>query len=115
MRSAWTIRFSDEFEAWFDKLETVAKNAGFRALALLGEEGPSLGRPQVDSIKGSRHPNMKELRAQAGGRAIRMFFAFDPNREAIMLVGGDKTGDKRFYSRMIALADDLYDRHLATL
>ena len=69
----------------------------------------------VDTPKGSRHKNMKELRTQSKGDPLRTFFAFDPNRSAILLIGGDKTGDKRFYDRMIPVADDLFDRRLAEL
>jgi hypothetical protein len=76
--------------------------------------GPRLGRPFVDSVKGSRHPNMKELRSVGGH--LRALFAFDPRRTAIVLVGGDKTGEwSRWYERNIARADRLYDRHLKTL
>ena len=79
----------------------------------LGElHGPQLGRPHVDTIKGSRHPNMKELRTQSGGKPLRTFFAFDPRRTAILLIGGDKTGDDRFYDRMLPIADNLYDEYL---
>jgi hypothetical protein len=78
---------------------------------VLEQLGPGLGRPHVDTIKGSRHDNMKELRTQAGGRPLRTFFAFDPRRTAILLIGGDKTGDRRFYDRMVPLADDLYDQY----
>ena len=71
------------------------------------------GRPHADTVYGSRHSNMKELRAQHAGRAYRMFFAFDPDRVAIMLLGGTKNDHGRWYQRMIATADDLYDAHLA--
>lgn len=74
-----------------------------------------LGRPYADTVKGSRHANMKELRTQSLGRPLRTFFAFDPRRAAILLIGGDKTGDKRFYDRMIPVADRLYDEHVARL
>lgn len=66
-------------------------------------------------INGSRHPNMKELRTQSAGKPIRSFFAFDPRRSAILLIGGDKTGDARFYDRMIRIADRLYDIYLSEL
>ena len=72
-------------------------------------------RPHADTVKGSRHANMKELRTQHAGRPLRTFFAFDPRRCAILLIGGDKSGDQRFYERMIPKADDLYDEHLAAL
>jgi hypothetical protein len=75
----------------------------------------SASRPHADHIKGSKHANMKELRTQTGGSPIRSFFAFDPRRSAILLIGGDKTGDSRFYDRMIPIADALYDTYLAEL
>jgi hypothetical protein len=71
--------------------------------------------PHADTVKGSRHAQMKELRTQCHGRPLRTFFAFDPRRAAILLLGGDKTGDTRFYERMIPLADRLYDEYLAEL
>ena len=82
---------------------------------LLRQLGPHLGRPHVDAIQGSRHSNMKELRTQHQGRPLRTLFAFDPRRCAILLVGGDKTGDDRFYDRMVPVADRLYDEHLLAL
>ena len=84
-------------------------------MKLLIERGPQLHRPHVDTLKAPRHSNMKELRIQSGGKPLRGFFAFDPQRSAILLIGGDKTGDKRFYNRMIPLADDLFDKHLEEL
>ncbi len=87
-----------------------------RAL-LLEREGPSLGRPHADTRVGSRHANMKELRCAAGGGVWRIAFAFDPSRQALLLVAGDKSGvsEKRFYRQLIARADDRFDRHLAKL
>jgi hypothetical protein len=84
-------------------------------IEVLEKMGPYLGRPFVDSIKGSRHSNMKELRTMHGRRHLRSFFAFDPRRTAILLLGGDKTGDKKFYDRMVPLADRLFDQYLAEL
>jgi hypothetical protein len=66
----------------------------------------------VDTVKGSEYPNMKELRTQSGGSPLRTFFVFDPRRSAILLIGGDKTGDKRFYERMVPIADKLYGTYL---
>ena len=84
-------------------------------MILLGRCGPTLQRPYVDSVKGSRAKNMKELRVQSQGRPIRAFFVFDEKREALMLCGGDKSRDpKRFYTRMISIADAELDRHLRT-
>ena len=79
--------------------------------------GPNLGRPTINTLKASRHANMKELRFAWSGEVWRVAFAFDPQRQAILLVGGDKGGadQRRFYKRLIAVADDRYDEHLATL
>ncbi len=79
---------------------------------MLELHGPQLGRPHVDTIKGSRHANMKELRTQSGGKPLRTLFAFDPRHAAILLIGGDKTGDDRFYDHMVPIADNLYDEYL---
>jgi len=78
-------------------------------MEVLKRIGPNLGRPYVDSVKGSRHENMKELRVKSKGRPFRIFFTFDPFRQAILLIGGNKTGVKRFYTRMIPIADTLYE------
>jgi hypothetical protein len=112
---AWQIEFTDEFGRWWDGLnedEQTSVAVGVEKLELLG---PSLGRPHVDTLYGSRHPNMKELRVQHRGEPYRVLFAFDPRRKGILLVGGNKGGDDRFYERMIPLADDLYDQHLEAL
>jgi len=81
----------------------------------LEEHGPALGRPHADTVRGSRFANMKELRTQVGGRPLRTFFVFDPRRTAILLIGGEKTGETRFYERMIAIADRLYATYLEEL
>jgi hypothetical protein len=93
-------------------LDDDAKEAIFKNLLILKNIGPSLGRPYVDSVKQSKHKNMKELRVQHKKRLFRIFFAFDPSRKAILLIGGDKRGDKRFYQRLIPIADKLYEKHL---
>lgn len=85
------------------------------SVELLIAKGPNLGRPHVDIVQGSKHANMKELRTQHKGRPIRTFFAFDPRRTAILLLGGDKSTDNRFYERMIPIADRLYDEYLQEL
>jgi hypothetical protein len=109
---AWEIRFTAEAEAWILGLDRKEWLAMYGAIDLLEQHGPSLGRPAVDSVKGSRHSNMKELRAFGGH--LRALFAFDPDRNAIVLLGGDKTGDwKGWYRRNIPRADDLYDRYLS--
>jgi hypothetical protein len=111
----WTVEITDEFHAWWQTLGETEQDALAVGMELLEGVGPGLGRPHADTIQGSRHPNMKELRTQVGGRALRTFFAFDPRRAAILLIGGDKTGDKRFYDRMIPIADRLYDDYLREL
>jgi hypothetical protein len=109
---AWDVEYTDEFEAWWTGLTDDEQADISASVELLELQGPQLGRPHVDTIKGSRHANMKELRTQSGGTPLRTFFAFDPRRTAILLIGGDKTGDKRFYDRMVPIADDLYDEYL---
>lgn len=111
----WEVEYTDEFGQWWDTL-TQAEQASVEAgVQLLEQVGPRLSRPHVDTVSGSRHSNMKELRTQCKGRPLRTFFVFDPRRCAILLIGGDKTGDERFYDRMIPLADNLYDHYLEEL
>jgi hypothetical protein len=111
----WEAEFTDEFEQWWETLTEAEQEALARSVELLRRGGPSLGRPTVDTVKGSRFANMKELRTQFAGRPFRTFFAFDPRRSAIPLIGGDKTGDALFYERMIPIADKLYDVYLQEL
>lgn len=112
---SWEVEFTNEFGAWWDDLAEEQQDAVDARVELLIDQGPDLGRPVVDSIKGSRHKNMKELRASKDG-ALRVLFVFDPRRHAILLLGGDKTGDwERWYEVHIPRADDLYDEHLQTL
>lgn len=111
----WEVEYTDEFGIWWDQLDADEQESLAASIELLRQLGPHLGRPYADTIAGSRHANMKELRTQHQGRPLRTFFAFDPRRCAILLIGGDKKGDDRFYETMIPLADDLYDVHLKTL
>lgn len=111
----WEVEYTDEFDGWWNGLDEEEQDAVARSVEVLRQLGPSLGRPHADTVEGSRHSNMKELRTQCGGHPFRTFFAFDPRRFAILLIGGDKTGDNRFYERMIPVADDLYDTHLREL
>ena len=112
---AWEVEFTDQFEEWWSDLSEDQQEAFEAAVQLLREHGPSLGRPVVDTIKGSRHRNMKELRVSQDG-LLRTLFAFDPRRTAILLLGGDKTGQwEQWYKVAIPQADDLYDEHLTAL
>jgi len=109
----WTVSFADDFEPEFDALDVEVQDAILARVLLIEREGPSLGRPHADTLTGSKHANMKELRCTGG--VWRIAFEFDPDRQAILLVGGDKSGgsEKRFYKQLIARADDRFDRHLA--
>lgn len=111
----WTVSFSEEFEPEFDELPPEVQDAILARALLLEREGPLLGRPHADTLTGSKHANMKELRCNAADGVWRIAFAFDPDRQAILLVGGDKSGgsEKRFYKHLIARADERFDRHLA--
>ena len=111
----WNVEHTDEFAEWWQNL-TEAQQDDVTAIALLlMEQGPQLPFPYSSGISGSRHSHMRELRVQSGGQPIRVFYAFDPRRSAILLIGGDKTGDDRFYQRMIPVADALYDTYIAEI
>ena len=114
---AWDVEIADEFELDFDALQEDVR-AGILALALVLQQfGPQFGRPRVGALKGSNHPNMKELRFDAADGVWRVAFAFDPKRKAILLVAGDKSGvgEKKFYRELIRKADERFDAHLARL
>ena len=111
----WEVEYTDEFERWWDGLTEAQQEALDDRVMLLAERGPSLKRPVVGDIASSRHPNMKELRASKGG-ALRVLFAFDPRRHAILLLGGNKTGHwGDWYRWAIPQADDLYNTYLMEL
>lgn len=111
----WNVEYTDEFGGWWATL-TAAEQDDLSATAeLLMGHGPNLPFPHSSGVGGSRHGHMRELRVQSGGKPIRVFYAFDPTRSAILLIGGSKTGDKRFYKKMIPVADRLYDEHLSEL
>jgi hypothetical protein len=114
---SWFVEIGDEFEPEFDALNEDARMEILALSRLLQQFGPQLGRPRVDTLKGSRHSNMKELRFDAADGVWRVAFAFDPKRKAILLVAGDKSGgsEKRFYRELIRKADDRFDAHLFRL
>jgi hypothetical protein len=111
----WDVEFTDEFGAWWDTLSDGAQDSVDRVVGLLEARGPQLGHPQSSGITTSRHAHMRELRVQYQGRPMRVLYAFDPRRAAILLIGGDKTGRDRWYEEYVPVADRLYDAHLDTL
>ncbi|MCT1866552.1 type II toxin-antitoxin system RelE/ParE family toxin [Dermabacter sp. p3-SID358] len=112
----WTVDISLIVD-WLKTLDRDSREQVVAAIELLEAHGPQLGRPLVDTVRASRHRNMKELRPGSSGRSeLRILFAFDPKRAAIMLVAGDKAGNwTRWYRKNIPLADDLFDEHLHRL
>ncbi len=114
---AWTSEGSDEYDAWFKTLSDDDQESIVAAVEVLEERGPNLGRPLVDTIVASNYKNMKELRPGSSGTSeVRILFAFDPTRKALMLMGGNKTGRwKQWYDEAIPVADEIYRKHLETL
>ena len=114
---AWDVDFHSQFVREFEALDEDVQDELFAHVDALKVFGPQMGRPRVDTLAGSRHANMKELRFDAAGGVWRFAFAFDPRRKAIILCGGDKSGgsQKRFYRQLIAKADARFDAHLAAL
>ena len=114
---SWTVEIADEFEPEFDVLDEDVQTEILALSRLLQQFGPQLGRPRVDTLNGSRHANMKELRFSAADGEWRLAFAFDPARKAVLLVAGHKSGGsaRRFYRTLIRRADERFDRHLAQL
>lgn len=113
----WVVEFHDDFEPEFMASEPAVQDALLSVSKLLADYGPQLGRPYADTLRGSKHANMKELRFEASDGEWRVAFAFDPKRQAILLVAGDKSGgsQKRFYKQLIARADKRFSAHLARL
>jgi len=110
---AWEVEVTDEFKAWWGDLTEAERISVERSVLLLEERGPHLPFPYSGRVNGSRHAAMRELRVQHQGRPYRVLYVFDPRRVAILLLGGDKTGDDRWYERNVPLADQLYDNYLA--
>ena len=110
----WDILFHRDFEAEFGELAEVVQDEALAQFQRLAEFGPKLGRPHADVLKGSHYNNLKELRFKADGGVWRVAFAFDPNREAILLVAGNKSGvsESRFYRQLIRKADNRFTEHL---
>jgi hypothetical protein len=111
----WIIIFHPAFRDWLYEQSEDVQDSILAGLGLLKQEGPLLGRPYVDTLQGSQYPNLKELRVQHAGEPWRILFAFDPIRQAIVLVGGNKTGDKQWYKKNIPIAEERFTKHLETL
>lgn len=109
---SFEVEYTDEFGGWWDGLSEREQDSVRRSVQLLETAGPHLPFPHSSSVRGSRYSHMRELRVQHDGRPYRVLYAFDPRRVAILLIGGDKTGDGRWYQRFIPVAEALYDEHL---
>jgi hypothetical protein len=114
---AWRVQLHPDFAGEADGFSEVVRTELIAGIRLLEHLGPRLARPAVDTLNGSKHANMKELRFRADGGAWRIAFAFDPDRSAILLVGGDKSGGSsgRFYRTLVKRADARFDQHLEAL
>ena len=114
---AWSVEFNEDFKKEYDQFDAKVKEVLVALALTLCEVGPQFGRPYVDTLKGSKYANMKELRFDVGNEVWRVAFAFDPERKAILLAGADKRGldQKRFYTKLINIADTRYSDHLDKL
>ncbi len=112
---SWDIEVTDEFERWWDTLDEGEREDVRSVVGLLEEKGPTLPFPHSSGVVSSKHARMRELRIQHEGGPYRVLYAFDPRRTAILLIGGDKTGNDRWYEENVPIADRLYDAHLQEL
>lgn len=112
---SWEVEYTDEFGDWWNALNEAEQDTMAAQVLLLEQLGPHLGFPYSSGITGSKHSHMRELRIQHKGDPYRVLYAFDPRRMALLLVGGKKTGDDRWYDTFIPLANKLYDEHLKLL
>jgi hypothetical protein len=115
MGVAWDVEVTDEFKAWWNGLTEAERTSVDRSVLLLEERGPHLPFPYSSKVNGSRHSAMRELRVQHQGQPYRVLYIFDPRRVALLLMGGDKTGDDRWYEKNVSLADQIYDNYLAEM
>lgn len=111
----WEVEYTDEFEVWWDELNESEQVDVSAVVQLLEAKGPQLPFPHSSGINGSAHSHMRELRIQHKGQPYRVLYAFDPIRHALLLLGGNKTGDDDWYEKNIPIADKLYDEHLKLL
>lgn len=112
---AWEVEFTDEFQDWWNTLSEEQQDDVAHSVRHLIEFGPALGFPHSSKVNSSRYPQMRELRTQSGGRPLRTLYAFDPRRSAILLIGGEKAGDDRWYEKFVPVADRIFKRHLHEL
>ena len=111
----WEVEYTGTFEAWWDSLDSDELEDVPACVGLLELKGPSLPFPYSSGIAGSKHDHMRELRIQHEGRPDRVLYAFDPRRVALLLLGGEMTGNDRWYDEFVPVAERLYDEHLKTL
>ena len=109
---SWEVEFTDEFGEWWEGLSEAEQESVRVSVALLQELGPALTRPHADTIRASEFRNMRELRVQHEGCPYRVLYAFDPRRTGILLIGGDKTGNTRWYREFVPKADAIFAQHL---
>jgi hypothetical protein len=114
-KTHWNVLYDGEFDVWFSEQSEDLQDAILKLAVLLTRLGPHLGRPRVDTIKGSDFGNMKELIVQHKGKPWRILFAFDPNQDAVLLVGGCKAGDDRWYKKHVPIADARLRRHISAI
>jgi hypothetical protein len=111
----WEVEFSDEFGEWWENLTAAEQESVDFTVRLLQQVGPTLKMPHSCGVESSRHKHMRELRIQHEGKPYRVLYAFDTRRAAMLLIGGDKTGNNRWYELYVPIADSIYDRHLREL
>ncbi len=111
----YEVEYTDEFEKWWTQLSEKQQIDVAVSVSLLERRGPTLPFPHSSAVLGSKHNHMRELRTQSEGKPLRTLYAFDPRRTAILLIGGEKAGDDRWYDVFIPVADRLYDEHLRDL
>jgi hypothetical protein len=111
----WDVEHTEEFEEWWETLSVDEQESVAASVELLERLGPQLPFPHSSGVVGSRHRHLRELRIQHQGRPYRVLYAFDPRRTAVLLIGGDKTGNDRWYEVFVPRADRIYDEHLAEL
>jgi len=111
----WEVEYAGEFDLWWEALTEDEQESIAASIILLEQKGPMLPFPYSSGISGSTHSHMRELRIQHRGQPYRVLYAFDPRRVALLLIGGNKTGDDRWYDKMIPKADRIYSEHIASL